>query len=72
MTPAEDAWLSRGATLAIGYREGDSRLLDRAHGVDAHGEVPFTEHLNLRAGVRESDTGPLGDYVTLRWKMALD
>ena len=63
--------LARGGKIVLGYTEGHTALLDHGRGFDLHSEIPFTEHLNLQAGMRQSDLNSgAGNYVTLRWKMA--
>jgi hypothetical protein len=56
--------------IGLGYTEGASYLMDRGHGFDLHAVLRFTDNLNLRAGVRDSQSSSdIGNYAIMRWKL---
>jgi len=55
--------------LVIRYDNGNTDLMDQAHGLDMHADFSFDDRLSLSAGMQKHADSDLGNYLLLRWKM---
>ena len=59
------------AHVHVRYDNGQRSLMDHGRGYDMNGEVPLAEHLSLTAGIKQTDSDPVSDYVMMRYQIKL-
>ena len=56
-------------SIALGYSNGQDRLMDRARGFNMNATLNFSDQFSLNSGISQNNADQTGNYVMLQWTL---